>query len=119
MGTVSQAMSLLHDQEYYKYCGAKLYIYSLYEYDRVLLMDSDGFPLHNLDHLFQLPSSPIAAGRDYWDKEPGKLSSAFIVVEPSEINFKTVVDYMIKHKTYEMNVLLEAFPERPLLLPPE
>ncbi|KAI9332079.1 nucleotide-diphospho-sugar transferase [Obelidium mucronatum] len=111
--------ALLHDQDYYKYCGVKLYVYSLYQYDRVILMDSDGFPLHNLDHLFSLPSTPIAAGRDYWDHTQGKLSAAFIVVEPSELNFNTVIAYMLKTKTYEMDVLQDAFPERPVLLPPE
>jgi alpha-N-acetylglucosamine transferase len=42
----------------------KLYVFQLTEYDRVIVMDADGFPNNNLDHLFWLtmPAGTYIAG---------------------------------------------------------
>ena len=37
---------------YYRGCFEKFYVFLLTEFDRVMLMDADGFPNSNLDHLF-------------------------------------------------------------------
>jgi alpha-N-acetylglucosamine transferase len=44
----------------------KLYVFQLTGYDRVIVMDADGFPNNNLDHLFWLtmPIGTYIAGME-------------------------------------------------------
>lgn len=43
------------NDKYYKKCYQKFQSFLLIEYQRIIYMDSDGFPLQNLDHLFFFP----------------------------------------------------------------
>ncbi|KAJ3075923.1 hypothetical protein HDU98_006432 [Podochytrium sp. JEL0797] len=68
---------------YYRLCLAKIHVFTLTQYDRVVMMDSDGLPLRNLDHLFDTPmGTPIAGAQMYWGNKEW-FTSAFLVVEPS------------------------------------
>ena len=40
--------------DYYRGCYEKLNVFKMTEYDRVIVMDSDGMAVSNLDHLFLL-----------------------------------------------------------------
>ena len=50
--------------DYYRGVLEKLYVFQLTDYDRVIVMDADGFPNNNLDHLFWLtmPEGTFIAG---------------------------------------------------------
>ncbi|OJJ98921.1 glycosyltransferase family 8 protein [Aspergillus aculeatus ATCC 16872] len=65
----------------------KLLMFNMTQYDRVLFLDSAG----NLDELYSLLGSPIAMPRAYWlDSGYPKLTSSFMLVQPSEIEFNRV-----------------------------
>ena len=52
----------------------KFNVFLLTEYKRVILMDADGFALHNLDHLFtmKLPEgTKLASSQSYWFDHQG------------------------------------------------
>jgi hypothetical protein len=58
----------------YRGCLEKLYVFLLTDYDRIILMDTDGFPNNNLDHLFFLPipqGIQLAAPQGYWFSNEG------------------------------------------------
>jgi alpha-N-acetylglucosamine transferase len=60
--------------DYYKGCYEKLYVFKLVEYTRVIIMDSDGIAVNDLDHLFWLKMPKgiqIAAPQGYWFKKEG------------------------------------------------
>ncbi len=60
---------------HYRYCYQKCLAFLLTDYNRVISMDSDGFPMQDLDHLFFLadltPEMPIAAPQGYWFDNEG------------------------------------------------
>lgn len=75
---------------YYKDCLIKLCIFHLIQYDRVVYLDADSFPLKNLDHLFELPfTEMIAAPRANWLPQPF-VTSMLLVVKPSLIMWNRV-----------------------------
>jgi alpha-N-acetylglucosamine transferase len=61
---------------------SKIEIFGL-DYDRVVYLDADGFPLANLDHLFNLPKAQLAAPFAWWLHRSRFFSSALMVIEPS------------------------------------
>ena len=59
---------------YYQKTYQKFHSFLLTDYERVILMDADGFVLQNLDHLFllQFPEGThIAAPQGYWFENEG------------------------------------------------
>jgi alpha-N-acetylglucosamine transferase len=61
---------------YYRGALEKFNTFLLTDYDRVIVMDSDGLVFHNIDHLFGI-SFPegvqIAAPQGYWFEKEGHL----------------------------------------------
>ena len=100
---------------YYRDCMAKLYVFNLTEFDRVIFLDSDSLVLRPLDALFDLPDAAwLASPRAYW-LNPGELregcgsatwskadgpqvglqmkfTSAMLVVSPNERVWQRIVD---------------------------
>ncbi|TRY70741.1 hypothetical protein TCAL_12816 [Tigriopus californicus] len=86
---------------FYKPTYQKFHAFQLIKYDRLILMDSDGFTMHQLDHLFQLefpPGIQLAAPQGYWFRDKGvvigsdpkcrgetvvAVTTVMMVVEPS------------------------------------
>ena len=93
------------------------------EYQRVIIMDSDGLANHNLDHLFFVPfpqGISMAAPQGYWFNNDGfvlggqdnknciggeihkrplyyaVITSILLLIEPNEDLFKTVEEYFGK-----------------------
>ena len=59
---------------YYKKCLQKFHAMLLFEYSRVIIMDSDGIANHDLDPLFLIPfpqNVSLAAPMGYWFKNHG------------------------------------------------
>ena len=52
------------------------------QYKRLIYFDVDGLVLKNMNHLFLLPSAPVAMPRAYWLTQP-TMSDQLAVVEPS------------------------------------
>lgn len=77
----------------YTNCMTKLEIFSQTQYDRIVYMDADGYPMQNLDHLFSLPKAELAAPIAWWIQDrPGYFSSAFAVVTPSLSTYTRLAD---------------------------
>ena len=60
----------------------KLRFFELTQFDRLIYFDVDGLVLRNMNHLFRLPSAPVAMPRAYWLPQP-YMSDQLAVVEPS------------------------------------
>ena len=52
------------------------------QYKRLIYFDVDGLVLKSMNHLFRLPSAPVAMPRAYWLPQP-TMSDQLAVVEPS------------------------------------
>ncbi len=52
------------------------------QYQRLIYFDVDGLVLKSMNHLFRLPSAPVAMPRAYWLPQP-TMSDQLAVVEPS------------------------------------
>jgi lipopolysaccharide biosynthesis glycosyltransferase len=79
------------------------------------------FPLKNLDHLFNLPSAPIAAPRMYWGGD-NWFTSAFLVVEPREQTMQDLITEMkrtVDQDVFDMDLLNTKFKTLSILLPSE
>ena len=61
----NSSLDMGHHHHFYKGCFNKFLSLTLNEYSRIIYMDADRVPLHNMDHLFHLefPANVIAA---YW-----------------------------------------------------
>lgn len=80
----------------------KLRAFELTTYNRVIQLDSDLTLLRNLDHLFLLPSAPVAMPRAYWADvpapepnqapQPWPLTSLLLLLEPSRSEFKILLE---------------------------
>ena len=60
----------------------KLRFFELTQYQRLIYFDADGLIMRRMDHLFSLPSAPVAMPRAYWLTQPA-MCNALAVVEPS------------------------------------
>eukprot|EP00386_Alphamonas_edax_P012741 GDKI01039604.1.p1 GENE.GDKI01039604.1~~GDKI01039604.1.p1 ORF type:complete len:500 (-),score=141.73 GDKI01039604.1:66-1481(-) len=58
---------------------AKLRVFNLPQYDRIIYLDSDALVAHNLDHFFLLPDHFLYAPRAYWIAQPFMNSQMLIV----------------------------------------
>lgn len=100
----------------------KLRIFQLFEYHRIIFMDSDMLVKKNLDHLFLLPeSSHIAAPRVYFEPEntvPNpKFCSCLMVVTPTEHMWNRIMTYyeddedgyVNERELYDMDLLNKEF----------
>ncbi len=60
----------------------KLRFFELIQYRRLIYFDADGLVMRSMDHLFSLPSAPVAMPRAYWLSQPA-MCNALAVIEPS------------------------------------
>ena len=60
----------------------KLRFFELTQYRRLIYFDADGLVMRSMDHLFNLPSAPVAMPRAYWLSQP-RMCNALAVIEPS------------------------------------
>ena len=60
----------------------KLRFFELSQYQRLISFDADGLVMRSMDHLFSLPSAPVAMPRAYWLDQP-RMCNALAVIEPS------------------------------------
>jgi hypothetical protein len=107
----------------------KLRAFDLYEYDRVLHIDSDVTLFKHLDELFLLPSTPVAMPRAYWaDAKPRDwpLTSLLMLIEPNPLELKNFIDVLMSWKmkpgfqtgrNYDMDLLNHRFGASAMVLP--
>lgn len=106
----------------------KLHIYRLYEYDRIIYLDAASLVLNSMDHLFDLPSTPVAAPAAYWlqerpslarSRDRPQLTNHVMLVEPSPTRFKRILRaiWHIGDDTSDMDVLHSLFGSKTTILP--
>jgi len=109
---------------YYQNVMTKLRIFELYEYERVIFLDSDSLVLENaLDELFDLPADVhLAIPRCYWD-DLGVVTSVLLVVKPSTELWTRIMKYYNENghpthtKMYDMDLINKEFRDEKLVLP--
>lgn len=116
----------------------KLRAFELTPYNRVLHLDADLTLLRNLDHLFLLPSAPVAMPRAYWAdvpspdpnlSQPWPLTSLLLLLEPNRAEFKYLLETLTAWRTdpnvtshgdgkkYDMDLLNYRYGSSALVLP--
>lgn len=116
----------------------KLRAFELTPYNRVLQLDADLTLLKNLDHLFLLPSAPVAMPRAYWadvpspdpnQSQPWPLTSLLLLLEPNRAEFKVLLETLTSWRTdpnvtthgdgkkYDMDLLNYRYGSSALVLP--
>lgn len=107
----------------------KLRAFDLYEYRRVLHLDSDITLLKPLDELFLLPSTPIAMPRAYWVDGPPRswpLTSMMMLIEPNPLELRNFIDILMswrmkpgfqKGQNYDMDLINHRFGASAMVLP--
>lgn len=94
----------------------KLHLFKLTQYKKIIVMDLDMFVLHNMDHLFELPTP--AANINIKLKQGQKIPSDLITIkndmvrngintgvmllEPSEKEFDNIIDELIEVLPYKL-----------------
>lgn len=107
---------------YYKDCLLKLMAFGLHQIDetieRVAVLDADQLILQNLDHVFDLPQTDLAAPRADWIARDA-IASTFMVISLSDRLWETVKLGMetIGESRYDMDLINELFANKVLLLP--
>lgn len=104
-------------ENFYSLMMEKFRILNMTEYSRVLYMDSDVYPLCNMDYLFEL-SDPLPAPHSdtakfqlkenvivSYKSEPA--SGGFFILKPNATDFELIQSLIIK---YEMNALTLPYP---------
>ena len=90
-------------------------------YERIIHLDSDVTVLQHLDDLFLLPKAPVAMTRAYWGLSDIKeLTSLFILLKPSEVEFKRLMAATIENKgrqIYDMDIMNQLYGQSAMVLP--
>lgn len=72
-----------------------------------------------MDELFLLPAAPVAMPRTYWLEHEHTLSSQLVLVEPSEFEFKRILD-AFNHRAssdFDMEIVNRLYGESCFILP--
>ncbi|KAM0205543.1 hypothetical protein ACHAQI_009103 [Fusarium lateritium] len=99
---------------YYYGCLLKLAAFRMHEIDpsvrRILTLDADQIILKDLDHLFDLPSTPFLAPTAYWISQDC-LSSTLMLIEPNPTLWGVVRNALIdpKPNQYDMDIINAMF----------
>jgi len=107
---------------YYEDCLLKLMAFGLHQLDntieKVAVMDADQLILQNLDHVFDLPDTDLAAPRADWIAQDA-ISSTFMVISLSDRLWEKVRLEMedIQNNVYDMDLINKMFAKTVLLLP--
>lgn len=113
---------------YYANVMVKLRVFQLWEYDRVIYMDSDMMVRKNLDHLFSaIPDSvPLAAARvtNQQNTDPMRFCSCFMVLKPTPTLWERIMNYYddasdgyVTGNLLDMDLLNKEFRTGATLLP--
>lgn len=87
-------------------------------YERIIHLDSDVTVLQHLDELFLLPRAPVAMIRAYWAlPEIRALTSLFILLEPSEVEFQRLMEGKRRAGEYDMEILNQIYGDNAMVLP--
>ncbi|KAH7172980.1 nucleotide-diphospho-sugar transferase [Fusarium sp. MPI-SDFR-AT-0072] len=117
------------DDPRFNECWTKLIAFSLTDYSRIVLLDSDMLPLQNMDELMDLdldsPShaSPEVAQTTGADISTGlgKLNSGLLVINPSKVIFDQIVTKMneagLDYQFPDQDLLADLFLGRWVALP--
>lgn len=98
----------------------KLLAFNQTQYARVISLDSDATVLQPMDELFLLPPAPVAMPRAYWlDPKDHVLSSQLIVIQPSNFEFKRVMQQIEHHNSneFDMEIVNNLYGESCIILP--
>ena len=108
---------------YYHDVLLKLVSFRLHQYvpylKRILVLDSDQLILQSLDHMFSLPKVDVAAPRMYWGDETSTLTSAMMLITPSNRLWEKVRKAIdtIGADQFDMEILNSLFKSNALVLP--
>lgn len=111
---------------YYLNVMVKLRVFELYEYDRVIFLESDMMIKENLDHLFALlpDNKQLAAPHVMIDTSTNKnqFGSYLMVIKPSKRLWSRIIGYYddngnLKQDLYDMDLLNQEFSSEVHLLP--
>ncbi|OLL23003.1 Glucose N-acetyltransferase 1, partial [Neolecta irregularis DAH-3] len=102
----------------YKEVMTKFQIFKLFEFDRLIVLDSDILVQKNLDHLFYLPSVDLALPRANWLSDTF-LTSAMFVAEPSEKLWNRIEKRLsnLGNAEFDMDLINSEFLGEALVLP--
>jgi hypothetical protein len=99
---------------YYRESMAKLLIFKMVQYERVVYLDADALVLRSLHQFFELPSAPLASALAYWENE-NCFTGALLVAKPDEAMYgdmmRRVPDIVRQGRT-EMDLLNRFFEHR-------
>jgi len=99
---------LPYAHKHFEDCLTKFWIFQLTQYDRVVYLDADTYPIKNLDHLFTIPfKEKIAAPRAYWLPQPF-VTSMLLVFKPSMEMWHRVKKYFptaLKKYLFDMDII--------------
>ena len=105
----------------------KLRVFQLFEYHRIIFLDSDMMVRRNLDHLFFLPeTSHIAGPRVYFqhfDGRPNFFCSCLMVLTPNQHMWERIIGnfdedgYVREREMYDMDLLNKEFVDEATILP--
>ena len=95
----------------------KLLAFNQTQFKRVLNLDSDATILKSMDELFLLPSATVAMPRAYWLNDT--FSSQMVLVEPSEIEVKRVLNAFANRQNdeYDMEVFNKLYGMNSIVIP--
>lgn len=107
------------------YTSAKINIFGLEEFEKLVYIDSDMLVIRNIDELFERPHGTASQDGPEVLEEPEKhqsLNSGLIVIEPSKDIEEKLKDICIKHKVQDQDALTILYPDwkdkKELHLPP-
>ena len=81
----------------------KFQIFSLEQFDKIILLDADLLILKNLDHCFEMPHMTAALDGEYnhlWPLWP-HFNTGFLVIKPNKKEFEKIVDFANNFKPEE------------------
>ena len=110
------------DTARYKDFRLKLLAFGLHEieksFERIIVMDADQLILQNLDHVFDLPQTDLAAPRADWIARDF-IASTFMVISLSDRLWNTVKDGLetIEPSMYDVDLINKLFANNVLVLP--
>ncbi|KAJ3071250.1 hypothetical protein HK102_006483 [Quaeritorhiza haematococci] len=99
----------------------KLQVFTLTQYERIIMLDADALALKNMDVLFDLPKYFLYAPRAYWLSDK-LVSSMVMVIEPSEKVYNEQIHFFIEEEKkgnvyYDMDVINAVFKTEVAVLP--
>eukprot|EP00978_Attheya_sp_CCMP212_P016543 scaffold43478_cov52-Attheya_sp.AAC.1 len=97
---------------YYRYSRNKFDVFRWTEYDAVVFVDSDSFPLRSFENLFVVPPDvDFAAPQSYYEPD-NCFTSALFFTRPSNHSFEALVNKSIELDKPDMDVIVNHYMHR-------